>query len=60
MKLKYFKITVTNTMLIAETVVQKCSSREAFCKYVANLLENNHVEKRFLIKLHNNFCNNSV
>ena len=34
-------------MLIAENTAQKCSSKEAFCKYVANLQENTHAERRF-------------
>ena len=32
-------------MLIAEKVAQKCSSKEALCKYAANLQENTHAER---------------
>ena len=42
-----FTIIITNTMLMAETVAQKCSSKEAFCKYVANLQDHTHVKRRF-------------
>ena len=44
MELKYLQLQ-TNTMLIAETVAQKCSSKEALCKYVANLQQNTHSER---------------
>ena len=42
----HLHIKLTN-MLIAETTAEKCSSKETFCKYVANLQENTHAKRRF-------------
>ena len=44
MELKYLQLQ-TNTMLIAETVAQKCSSKKALCKYVTNLQQNTRSER---------------